>query len=211
MGESESDDVRAIVRVFADVVRTFESSRIPYLAIGSVAASAWGALEWPRAFADVDFLLAEPDVASALRALEADGFHTERPPEEDWLAKAHRDGVLVDVIFRAAGNMRLDHNMLSHGQVWEISGVPVRVCAPEDFALMQATSLSRETADHLFNGAAVLRSAAIAWDYLESRAAGVEGRLLALLLYARSEGVAMPHAMCERLLAASRERTAVAT
>lgn len=56
----------------------------------------------PEPVHDVDFVVAEADTEAAATTLCKAGFRIERPPE-DWLFKAHSDGVLVDVLHRING------------------------------------------------------------------------------------------------------------
>jgi len=69
---------------------------IPFALAGGFAVYARGGVASDH---DVDFLLRESDVDTALDALAEAGFRTERPPE-DWLAKVYDQDVMVDLIFR---------------------------------------------------------------------------------------------------------------
>jgi hypothetical protein len=66
---------------------------------GSYALWAYGA---PEPSHDVDLVVAEADVATAVATLSDAGFSIERPPE-DWLFKARNGAVFVDVLHRING------------------------------------------------------------------------------------------------------------
>jgi hypothetical protein len=78
------------------VASVLKTEGVPFALAGGFAVYAHGGTSSDH---DVDFLLREADVETALEALAAAGFDTERPPE-DWLVKVYDEGRLVDLIFR---------------------------------------------------------------------------------------------------------------
>src|SRR5579884_2226625 len=66
---------------------------------GGLAAWARGG---PVTENDLDLMIKPADTEAALAALVDAGMRAERPPEE-WLVKAWRGGVLVDLIFAPSG------------------------------------------------------------------------------------------------------------
>lgn len=69
---------------------------IPFALAGGFALYARGGTASDH---DVDFMLREEDVDTALEELAAAGFRTERPPE-DWLVKVYDGDLLVDLMHR---------------------------------------------------------------------------------------------------------------
>lgn len=78
------------------VASVLKTEGVPFALAGGFAVYAHGGTSSDH---DVDFLLREADVETALEALAAAGFDIERPPE-DWLVKVYDEGRLVDLIFR---------------------------------------------------------------------------------------------------------------
>lgn len=203
VGTSATFDVDAIVRVLGDAVAILEGADIAYGGIGSMAASVWGDVTWARERADIDFFIKRHDVSRAMTAFRDAGFGTS-VPDEDWLVKAHREGVLVDLIFLAARTIELDDEMLRRSSVRDVEGCLVRIIPPEDFVVMQAMTVSRETPDHLFNGANVVLHTELDWDYFLQRSRGREARTLSLVAHAIAEGASVPEHVVEGLRTATR-------
>jgi predicted nucleotidyltransferase len=99
-GEGEVDK-ETLVRVLGEAVEALDDEGIPYLVIGGVVAALAGR---PRFTHDIDVLVKGQDARPALAALEQAGFVTDET-EPQWLFKAVKDGVLVDVIFRSTGDV----------------------------------------------------------------------------------------------------------
>lgn len=78
------------------VAAVLKQADIPFALGGSFAVYAHGGHSSDH---DVDFLVRQQDVESALAALTAVGFAAERPPE-DWLVKVYDGDRLVDLIHR---------------------------------------------------------------------------------------------------------------
>jgi hypothetical protein len=89
---SDQDLMTTLKRVAA----VFKQAGIPFALAGGFAAYARGGTSSDH---DVDFLLREQDVETALKALAEAHFQVVRPPE-DWLVKVYDDDRMVDLIFR---------------------------------------------------------------------------------------------------------------
>src|SRR5215831_20348600 len=100
------------LEVFDETQETIRESRIPTLVIGGVASAAYGRPRWSN---DLDLFVREEDAAALLREFASRGFETDQT-YPDWLYKAFKDGVLVDVIFRSSGEIYLDEEMLGRAQ-----------------------------------------------------------------------------------------------
>lgn len=93
---STHEELRAALRTAASALKEHGP---PFALAGSYALWVHGG---PEPIHDVDFVVAEADTETAASTLGKAGFRIERPPE-DWLFKAHRGEVLVDVLHRLNG------------------------------------------------------------------------------------------------------------
>src|SRR3954464_2444735 len=84
-------------RVLEGVVAGMEDSGVSYAFIGGIAS---GGLGRPRSSYDIDLFVRPEDAEVALRALQKQGFETEKT-DPNWLYKAFREEILVDVIFKS--------------------------------------------------------------------------------------------------------------
>ena len=191
---SDPDRFREVVRRTADALDGWGRS---YALLGSIATNVYVDGEPAD---DVDVFVEADHVEEALGMLVAAGFEAE-PVEEGWLRKATRDGVLVDLIVRVRSGIRFDEDMVSHVRRRSCGGVDVPVLAPEDLVLIAAASTHPETPQHWFVGARLVAKAGLDWDRLVDRARRLAPlRVASLLLYCRSEGVAVPEGAVASLL-----------
>jgi predicted nucleotidyltransferase len=189
-------DPDMLVRVLGDAVKALEDERIPYLVIGGVVAALAGR---PRFTHDIDFLVKGQDARSALAALERAGFVTDET-EPQWLFKAVKDGVLVDVIFRSSGDVLLDDEMLQRSTEREFEGVKVRAIPLEDFIIIKALAHKENTGRHWYDALALLANQEIDWDYLVRRSVRRgPHRMLSLLFYAKSSDIVVPDRVIHEL------------
>jgi hypothetical protein len=161
---SESFD--AILATLKAGVAALRDAQIRFLLGGSFAAWARGG---PEPQKDLDLILAAEDVDAALRALEAAGMRTERPPEE-WLVKAWNGDVLVDLIFCPAG-LELTDEVFARGHEMPVASVQTPVMALEDMMLTKLNALDEHSLDftQLLGIARALREQ-IDWPQLWARA-----------------------------------------
>lgn len=176
--------------VLAAAVGALQQKDLPYLLVGGIAASTYGRPRWTH---DIDLLVRPVDAGLALDALTAEGFRTEET-FPDWLYKAERDGVGVDVIFSMPGGILLDDEMLARRREETISGLPVQVIAPEDMIVVKAVVHDEHMPRHWHDGLAILAGCDLDWEYLlrRARAHGAR-RVLSLLLYAQSNDIVVPN------------------
>lgn len=191
------DDPTTWTRILADSVQILDDEDIPYLAIGSIATTAMGSDE---ECSDVDLLVAPNDAGRALKAFERNGYVTEITQPE-WLFKAVKDEVLVDLIFRVGDKNEItaDAEMFRRGRVADVGGEQVRVVSPEDFLVMQAISNKEEAPEYWYKGLKAAACNDLDWDYVLVRGGVSPPRVLSLLLYAVSEGVKIPRRVLEEL------------
>jgi hypothetical protein len=114
----------------------------PFALAGSYALWVHGS---PEPAHDVDIAVAEDDVEAAAQTLAEAGFEVERP-HEDWLFKAHLDGVFVDVLHRLNGRP-IDRHLLGHSDEHEVLAIRMPVLRPTDMLIVKLRSLSEHYCD----------------------------------------------------------------
>jgi hypothetical protein len=113
------------------------------------------------------------------------GFATEETNPE-WIYKARRDSVTVDLIFWLKGDIYLDDAMVERARAGECEGVSVSVIPPEDLIVVKAAIHDEQTPRHWFDALGIVAEQELDWDYLAQRARHAARRVLALLVYAQS-------------------------
>ena len=181
--------------VLAAAVEAVEQKGIPYLLVGGIAASTYGRPRWTH---DIDLLVRPVDAGLALDALAASGFGTEET-FPDWLYKADRDGVGVDVIFSMPGGLLLDDQMLARAREETIGAVTVRVISPEDMIVVKAVVHDEHMPRHWHDGLAILAGCQLDWEYVLRRSSHGPRRVLSLLLYAQSNDLAVSDEVIRRI------------
>jgi hypothetical protein len=192
------------LRVLRETRDTLDAGGVPYLFLGGVASQALGRPRWTH---DADVIVPPDGAAEALGLLDAAGFRTRRT-DPDWLFKALKDDVLVDLVFRSQGigdhpPVTLDQEMLARAQDGEVGGVALRVVSPEDLVLIKALVWKEHTPRHWHDALAVLRRQDLDWEYLGRRARAHDPlRVLSLLLYAESSDIPVPWTLVQELFEA---------
>ncbi len=182
-------DKGMLVGVLRDAVDALEGEGIPHLVLGGVVEAMAGR---PRFTHDIDFLVKGEHARPALAALEQAGFVTDET-EPQWLFKAVKNGVLVDVIFRASGDVMLDDEMLERADSRDYEGVKVRTIPIEDFVIVKALAHRENTSRHWYDALALLANRDLDWDYFVRRSVRRgPHRILSLLLYAKSSDIVVP-------------------
>ena len=174
--------MEGVAAVLADAVGALERDEIPYVLVGGLASSLYGR---PRTTRDVDLLVRKDDAKRALEALDTVGFETEETNPE-WIFKAWRDDVTIDVIFWLKGDIYLDDEMLARSRLLDLEGVIVNVVPPEDLVVIKAAVHDEQTPRHWHDALGVIADNELDWDYLMRRARHSARRVLALLVYAQS-------------------------
>ena len=189
-------------RVLGEATTTLDRSGIPHVVFGSIALKALGRPRPGVPDEDIDLMIRPPDANPALQALEDEGFVVEET-DPSWLNKATRSGVTVDLIVRTAGEMHLDDQMLSRAVPHDVDGTTVRLIPAEDLAVMKAVLYEEHRPFEWFDALALVSRPDLDWDYLVRRAVrhGAQ-RVLSLVLYARSSGVAVPSEVVDGLVTA---------
>jgi hypothetical protein len=186
-------DERVVMDVLATVLERTEQAGIPYVVIGGIASTILGRPRWTH---DIDVFVRREDARRLLRVLADAGFQTEERDQE-WLYKATRDDVLVDVLFAVtAPNMpngiALDDQALARARRREFNGLRPVVVAPEDLVVIKAAVHAEHRSRHWFDALGILHRGGLDWRYLVERSLYAPRRVLSLLLYAQSEGLDVP-------------------
>jgi predicted nucleotidyltransferase len=178
------------VSVLDDAVQAIEEAGIPYAMIGGIPSVVVGRPRWgPNE--DIDFFVMPEDARKTLEALDGAGFETEeRDPQ--WLFKAKRDGIVVDVIFRSSGDFYMDDEMIHRAFIGEFKGLKFRMLAPEDLVVMKALAHKEDTPQYWHDALSIIARSELDWEYLLKRAQVGPRRALSLLLYAQSNDLAVP-------------------
>ena len=183
------------LEVFDETLDAIRESRITTLVIGGVASAAYGRPRWSN---DLDLFVRHEDAEALLRAFAGRGFETDLT-YPDWLYKAFKDGVLVDVIFKSSGEIYLDDEMVERAREVTFHGRDFVAAAPEDIVVMKAIAHSEPTSRYWYDALGILSRTALDWDYLLLRGRQGPARVLSFLLYARSMDIAVPDAAVDRL------------
>jgi predicted nucleotidyltransferase len=185
--------------VLGDAIRTLTEAGVPHVVFGSIALRALGRTRPAGDSEDVDLFIRPPDAPPALRALSGAGFEVEET-DPSRLNRATRAGVTVDLVFRTAGDLHLDEEMRERAVPVRVDGVVARLIPPEDLAVMKAVLYEEHRPYDWFDALALISRPDVDWAYLLRRAVshGAQ-RVLSLLLYARSSGVAIPDEVIDAL------------
>jgi hypothetical protein len=137
--EQSQEDLRTALKRVGSALK---QSGLPFALAGGYALWARGASESAH---DVDFLIAESDVEAVAAALAAADFTVIRPPE-DWLFKIDTDGVVVDVLHRAAGEP-VTAELLTHSDDLEVLSVRMPVLWATDLISAKLRAMSEHYCD----------------------------------------------------------------
>jgi predicted nucleotidyltransferase len=182
-------DERTFLGVLDEVLAALNGDGVPYAMIGGLASSILGRMRWTH---DLDvFVRDQQDAARAMEALGRAGFRTERT-DENWLYKGIKRGVLVDLIFKAKGDIYFDDEMRARAPVGDFKGRAVRVVPPEDLIMIKAIVGDEATPRHWYDALGIIAHSEIDWDYLLRRSEHGPRRLLSLLIYAQANDLVVP-------------------
>ena len=193
--EERPEEAR-LLAVLDDAVAAFRGSGISFLLMGSIATSAMGRR---RAVTDIDVFVRDHDVGAALAALDGAGFET-MVVSKNWLAKAFKDEVLVDVISRSTHDITLTDEILAQAVEIDIAGRSLPAVSAEDLVVMKAVATSEDTSRYWFDALGLLGRPDLDWGYLARRARQHGARrVLSLLFFARSIDLIVPDEILDEL------------
>lgn len=184
-----------IINTLFAAIEAIEEKHIPYALMGGIAAKELGR---PRVTHDIDIFIKPDDADEILKILKEKGFETEKR-DPFWLYKAWRDDVLVDVIFRSCGDIYFEEEVRNHVRRIPYDGKFINAISPEDFIVIKAAAHQEDNPHHWHDALSVLTQGNIDWDYLLKRARYCPRRVLALLIYAQSNDIAVPIDLIQKL------------
>ncbi len=200
-GEAAVEE-EVFLRVLRESAEALAGAGLPHVFMGGLASAALGRPRWTH---DIDVFVRPEDNRRALDVLEAAGFTTQETDPE-WLFKALKDDVLVDVIFRSSGAVVLDDEMVARARRTTVAGAEVPVIPAEDLIMIKALVFKERAPRHWYDALALLQRPDLDWEYLIRRALAYDfRRVLSLLVYARSEDRAVPADAVDRLFEAERD------
>ncbi len=184
-GDVEETD---LLRVLGETTQALDRAGVPYMFIGGLPLAVYGR---PTPVADLDVMIKHEDVGEALRALNEAGFET-KETEMNWLHKAAKDEVLVDLITRSEGDLFVDEEMLERTVQTEYKGHPVKLVSAEDLLVMKAIAHAEDTAHYWHDALTLIVGRDLDWGYVARRARHGTKRILSLLVYAQSTDLYVP-------------------
>lgn len=176
-------------------IDAIEEKKIPYAVFGGIAVKELGR---PRVTHDIDIFVKPDDADNVLEILKQNGFEIEKR-DPFWLYKAWRDDVLVDIIFRSCGDIYFEEEVRDHVRRIPYCGKFVNAISPEDFIIIKSAAHREENPHHWHDALAVLTQGNLDWEYLLKRARHSPRRVLALLIYAQSNDIAIPNDIIQKL------------
>src|SRR5947209_20279915 len=145
--------------VLADTIDILDGAGVPYVFMGGIGAATHGRPRWTH---DIDVFVRPEDAGAALRALAEAGFRTEET-YPDWLYKAFKHDVMVDVIFKSLGGILLDDEMLARATEEPFLGESARVMAPEDLLVIKAVVYDEHMPRHCHDALPIISPSALTW------------------------------------------------
>ncbi|MFF5208684.1 nucleotidyltransferase family protein [Streptosporangium sp. NPDC000396] len=143
MGSHSHEVTDAILETLKRASTGLKDADVRFALAGGCAAYARGAAP---SLHDVDFVLPQEDVPTALEALRDLGFETVKPPE-DWLVKAYDEGRLVDLIFSLC-NHPVTPELLKRAEPMKVPAVIVPVLEATDLVISWLLPLSEHNCDY---------------------------------------------------------------
>lgn len=194
--DGDTPDDESFLSALEDLAAALDEVPLRVLVMGGVGSAS---LARPRPTDDIDLFVHPEDADALLDHLASRGFDTERT-DPTWLYKAHRHGVLIDVIFRSTGDIYVDEAMLDHAGWRRFKGVSLHTVSPEDLLVIKAVASAEHVPHHWYDALGIIARCDLDWDYLvdRSRRSGPR-RVLSLLLYAESLDLAVPATAIDRL------------
>jgi hypothetical protein len=150
---------------YREVLSALNEAEAPYLVGGAFALEHYTGVA--RATKDLDLFVRQGDLRVVFPILEGIGCRTE-VAFPHWLAKAHRDDELIDLIYSSGnGIATVDDEWFRHATSGELMEVPARFIPVEEMIWSKALIMERER----FDGADVLhliraRAREISWARL---------------------------------------------
>jgi predicted nucleotidyltransferase len=184
-----------LLGVLEATVQILDSNEVDALLAGGIASAVHGRPRWTH---DVDIFVRPQQARTLLELFAKAGFETEET-DQFWLFKAIKDGVLVDVIFRSAGDLYVDDEMIARSTRGAFRGHQVPLVSAEDLVVIKALAHAEYSPRHWHDALGIIARKKLDWDYLLWRSRHGPRRILSLLFYAQSVDLAVPDTVIERL------------
>jgi hypothetical protein len=143
MAVRHRDAFNALIDTMKVAVAAVRDAEVRFMLGGSMAAWSRGG---PEPDNDLDLMVKPEHADAALEALAAAGLRVERPPEE-WLYKAWRGEVLVDLIFRPSG-LELTDEPFERAETLSVAAIGMPVMALEDVIVTMLCALDEHALDY---------------------------------------------------------------
>ncbi|MDQ4109289.1 MAG: nucleotidyltransferase family protein [Actinomycetota bacterium] len=190
------------IEVLQGALRIMQAAPTDHLVIGGLATRSLFGMPLSTA-EDIDVFIRPEDAEGLLDRFSREGYSTYRR-DEDWIYKAAKPDVTVDLIFRAGESIELDAEHLARSTVSKLDGLPLRIPSREDLVVMKALFDADDRQGRWYDAVSILRRFQVDWDYLADR--GMEfapRRVLSLLMYATDLGIDVPARAMDRLMPAA--------
>ncbi|HET9671865.1 MAG TPA: nucleotidyltransferase [Actinomycetota bacterium] len=197
----EQPEADRLLTILDETVEILRAADVTFLLMGGLATSVLGR---GRRVTDIDIFVKDPDVQPTLAAFAGAGFET-LVVSPNWLAKAIKDGVLVDVISRSTHDISLTDEILEHAVEVEVEGRRLPSVSPEDLIVMKAVATDEDTSRYWHDALSLVGRPDLDWRYLVHRARKHGARrVLSLLFFAQSIDLLVPEEVIAELLDAVR-------
>ena len=103
------------------------------------------------------------------------------------------------MIFKSSGDIYFDEELQSHVRRIPYLGRYVNAISPEDFIVIKSAAHQEDNPHHWHDALAVLTQGNLDWEYLLKRAKHAPRRVLAVLIYAQSNDIAVPTEVIQKL------------
>ncbi len=167
--------------VYRSALRALNRAPVRYVVSGAYAIYEYTGIY--RQTKDLDLFFVPDDVAEAARVLKTAGF-TVQLEEAHWLAKAWKDGVLIDLIYGMGNGLAfIDEDWYRFSRAGILAAEPVRVAPAEELIWHRLYVSERHRWDMADIAHLILcRGDELEWDRLLARVGDFWRLLLAQLL-----------------------------
>lgn len=172
--------------IYQEATLALDEAGIPYVVGGGMAVRAYGRTRYSK---DMDIFLSLTRIGMTMNVLNAAGFHT-RDTDANWLYKATKGDVLVDLIVRTTGDIRLEAEAVRRGRWVRLQERPFFVMGPEDLLLRKVFSEAEGRPDW-YDALSMLQAPIPGFDwpyFVDLAERHGAARVLAMLLFATTAG-----------------------